>query len=304
MNQNCPAYLRTHASSLDQDVAELAAEFGKRLILSDRFAVAVDTPLRACAAALATRHGLRMQTHLNEQRLEKAFVERELYSGYDSYTDVYRRDGLLDHAPILAHCVQMRPSEWDILAATPDTAIAHCPTSNTLLGSGTMPLDEVLRHGIPYAICTDVGASPTTSLLAEMAQFLKVHAGGGEETRRLATPAEALFRVTVAPARTLGLDSKFGTLAPGKPATFLEIDTGGETYKDADAAILRGLLDLSAADLEGCSVSPALRTLARDGLPWGPELTDLTEDVHKCAHRLENKVLRVTHQGKLLWERR
>jgi guanine deaminase len=303
MNQNCPEYLRTDESNLERDVAELAAEFEKRLILSDRFAVAVDTPLRVQSAALATRHGLRMQTHLNEQKLEKAFVERELYPGYESYTDVYRSDGLLGHAPILAHCIQMRSDEWDMLAATPHAAVAHCPSSNTLLGSGTMPLDAVQERRIPYAICTDVGASPTTSLLAEMAQFLKVHAAAGEDARRLATPAEALFRVTIAPARILGLESKFGTFAPGKRFTFLEIDTRGETYRDTETAILGGLLDLSMADMDRYATSPGLQTLAREGLPWGAELIGVTNDLHKGAHRLENKVLRVTQEGETLWGR-
>jgi guanine deaminase len=303
MNQNCPEYLRTDRRNLSRDVAALAEEFGQRLILSDRFAVAVDTPLRTAAAALAARHGLRMQTHLNEQRTEKAFVERDLYPDYESYTDVYRRDGLLDHAPILAHCLQMREEEWDMVSAAPHAAIAHCPTSNTLLGSGTMSLSRVRGLSIPYALCTDVGASPTTSLLAEMAQFLTVHAAAGEEARRLATPAEALYRVTIAPARILGLESWFGAFAPGKPATFLEIDTEGESFGDAETAILQGLLGLSRSELDRCAASPALQTLAREGLPWGAELSQVTDAVHHAANRLEDKVLRAVQEGKTVWER-
>jgi guanine deaminase len=303
MNQNCPDYLRTDEKRLEQDVAVLAEEFGSRLILSDRFAVAVDTPLRLRTAALAAKYGLRMQTHLNEQKTEKDFVERVLYPGYDSYTDVYRRDGLLDHAPILAHCLQMRDSEWEMITTAPDAAIAHCPTSNTLLGSGTMPLTDVLGRRIPYALCTDVGASPTTSLLAEMAQFLKVHSAAGDEAQRLATPAEALYRVTIAPAHVLKLEAQFGAFAPGKPCTFLEIDISGQSYMDADTAIRSGLLGLSNTDLDRYAASPALRTLAQEGLPWGAALTQVTEDVHHTAHQLENKVLRVTQAGKILWER-
>ena len=303
MNQNCPDYLRTDEKNLERDVAALAEEFGQRLILSDRFAVAVDSPLRVSAAALASRYGLRMQTHLNEQRAEKQFVERVLYPSYDSYTDVYRRDGLLDHAPILAHCLQMTEAEWQMVAESPQAAVAHCPTSNTLLGSGTMPLYDVLGRSVPYALCTDVGASPTTSLLAEMAQFLKVHAAAGDKSRRLATPMEALFRVTIAPARILGLESQFGAFAPGKPFTFLEIDTDSTTYADADSAIRHGLLALTETDLDRFAASPALQTLAREGLPWGAALNQVTEDVHQTAHRLQNKVRRVTEHGKTVWER-
>jgi hypothetical protein len=83
----------------------------------------------------------------------------------------------------------------------------------------------------------------------------------------------------------------------------LEIDTAGVTCTDADTAILHGLLGLSHASLDRCAASPALRKLAHDGLPWGAELTQVTEDVHHAAHRLENKVLRVTRDGKTVWER-
>jgi len=136
--------------------------------------------------ALARKHGLRMQTHLDEQRAEKALIEDVLYPDAGSYTGVYARDGLLDCEPILAHCIHLRPEELDLIAATA-SSIAHCPVSNTMLGSGVMPLDVIRSAGIPHALCTDVGASPTTSLFCEMAQFLKVHAGSS----LAATPEEA-----------------------------------------------------------------------------------------------------------------
>jgi guanine deaminase len=218
MNQNCPEDLRTDEQSLEDDIARLATRFGPRFIVTDRFAVATTTPLRKRAVALATKFDLRTQTHLNEQHGEKHFVEKELYPDTGSYTDVYLRDGLLTvghHRCILAHCIHMRPDEWNILVDT-NSVIAHCPTSNLLLESGLMSLDAVLSHKIPYAIATDVGASPTVSMLAEMNRFLQVHAGRGAA----ATPSEALYRATLAPAQILGLD--LGRLEPGQPASFIE----------------------------------------------------------------------------------
>src|SRR4051812_38438815 len=189
MDQNCPPDLCTDEASVEDDFVRLARRFGRRLIMTDRFAVAVSSPLRRRGAALAGRLGLRTQTHLNEQRAEKALVETTLYPDAGSYADVYRRDGLLDHACIAAHCVHMSGDEWQMLRDT-GTTIAHCPTSNELLGSGVMPLDEVLSREIPYAIGTDVGASPTVSMLAEVGRFLRAHAGRSAR----ATPAEALYR--------------------------------------------------------------------------------------------------------------
>jgi guanine deaminase len=219
MNQNCPLDLRTDEVSLEADVERLANKFGRRLIVTDRFAVAVDTPLRKRAVALAKRFGLRTQTHLNEQTAEKHFVENTLYPDAASYTDVYRRDGLLDHQCILAHCIHMREDEWKILHDT-GSSIAHCMTSNVLLGSGRMPLDAVMERGIPYAIATDVGASPTVSMLAEMQRFVYEHKG---HTSR-ATPSEALYRSTRAPADILGLSEMVGTLQIGSPMSFIEVE--------------------------------------------------------------------------------
>lgn len=296
MNQHCPAYLRTDEAALELDACFLAAEFGRRLILTDRFAVAVDTPLRRRGAALAGRLGLRMQTHLNEQRAEKALVETSLYPEYGGYTDVYLRDGLLDHDAVVAHCIQMRSEEWDILGDKGAT-IAHCPTSNTLLGSGTMPLDEVRERDLPYALCTDVGASPTTSMLAEMVQFLKVHAGRSA----WATPSEALFRATLAPAQVLGLEGDIGSFEIGKSLSYIEIETAtaGLASAAADEVIWKHLLQAPTTD----GLEDALDRLATQGLEHGDALSRLTQDVSATAERMEDRILSVTLAGKAVWRR-
>jgi guanine deaminase len=214
MNQNCPEYLRTDEINLERDITRMAERFGRRLIVTDRFAVAVDTPLRRRACELAGRFGLRTQTHLNEQVAEKQLVERTLYPNAASYTAVYHHDGLLDHECILAHCIHMTPAEWRMVAET-GSVVAHCPTSNLMLGSGVMALASLKEHRIPYAIATDVGASPTVSMLAEMGRFVQIQSG--------ASAVEALFRSTLAPAKILGLDKQFGRLEPGLPLSFIEV---------------------------------------------------------------------------------
>lgn len=303
MNGRCPQYLRTDEPALAADVAALAHDFGRRLIVTDRFAVSVDTPLRVAGVELARRHGLRMQTHLNEQRAEKQLVEEVLYPEAASYTDVYRRDGLLACDPILAHCIQMRPEEFEMVAAS-GAAIAHCPVSNTLLGSGVMPLETVRASGIPFALCTDVGASPTTSLFCEMAQFLKVHAGSSAS----ATPEDALWLVTLAPARVLGLADRLGSFAPGMEYSFIEVAWNGVAPPATAAdAILHGLLRMTAADLadwhdDSKPLARALRRLGVDGLDWGADLALLEAEVRATADRLEGHVLRVTRAGRIAWQ--
>jgi guanine deaminase len=238
MNQNCPENLRTEEEMLERDLVRLAERFGRRLIVTDRFAVAVSSPLRRRAAKIAGELGLRTQTHLNEQIGEKQLVETKLYPDRASYTDVYRTDGLLDHQCIVAHCIQMRAEEWKILVDT-GSPIAHCPTSNLLLGSGVMALDEVVGHKIPYALGTDVGASPTVSMLAEMGRFLKVHEGRSNR----ATPTEALYRATLAPAKILGCGELLGRLEVGRPMSFVEVQSTGATADEVMESMLPVDLD-------------------------------------------------------------
>ncbi|MFT3787987.1 MAG: amidohydrolase family protein [Tepidisphaeraceae bacterium] len=235
MNQDTPEYLVTDEVTVEVDMAALARKFGQRYVATDRFAIAVTTPLRQLASKIASAFGLRTQTHLNEQVGEKDRIERVLYPNYASYTDVYHRDGLLDHSCILAHCIHMRPDEWSTVRDT-GSVIAHCPTSNLLLGSGVMQLDEVKRHGIPYAIATDVGASPTVSMLAEMRRFLEVHRGRSSH----ATPSEALYRATRAPANLLGINA--GTLEVGRPASFIEIEAPVPVPNASADDVIRSLL--------------------------------------------------------------
>ena len=189
-------------------------------------------------------------------------------------------------------------------ATASGAAVAHCPVSNTLLGSGIMPLDEIAARGIPYAICTDVGASPTTSLLCEMLQFLRVHCGRSA----LATPEEALFRVTLAPAQILGLADSIGSFEPGKDFSFIEV--AGPAPRPglrSDQAILENLLESEERDLRRYAPDGELGSivdqLRSGGLPIGPELARLTDDVARTAERLDEKVLRVTLAGREVWRR-
>ena len=297
MERNCPANLRVDPPAVIDQMRELAQAFGKRFIVTDRFAVTAGSDLRRRASALAQQLGLRTQTHLNEQLTEKWLVERELYPQYDHYTDVYYRDGLLHARAILAHCIHDTPGELELVART-DSAIAHCPTSNTLLCSGIMPLDDIHSHGIEYAICTDVGASPSTSMLAEMAQYLKVHAGRSNR----ATPEEALYRCILAPAQVLDIDDRIGSFDVGKPMSFIEVQAF-DHYDSADETIRQGLLGMTADPALSPSLQTALDALDADELELGWSLELLEKDARATAKRLENRVLAVTLAGEQVWHR-
>ena len=110
-----------------------------------------------------------------------------------------------------------------------------------------MPLDKIIERKIPYAICTDVGASTTTSILNEMAQFLKVHSGRSNH----ATPTEALYRSTLAPLQILNSQTNSKHLVPLHARPLLPKSKLTLPYYCRRRNFLHGLLELNDLYLPG-----------------------------------------------------
>jgi hypothetical protein len=126
-------------------------------------------------------------------------------------------------------------------------------------------------------------------MLAEMAQFLRVHCGRSSA----ATPSEALFRATLAPALILGVEDQCGLLQPGSALSFIEIATSpAMSPASADDAILNHLLAMTWQDLG--KFVPASKS---------GNLAALAADIPATAARLKDKVQRVTLSGQIAWAR-
>lgn len=298
MDQNCPEYLRTDVEHVERDIEQLARDFGPRCLVTDRFAVSVSTELRQRAAKLAAKLGLSRQTHLNEQSGEKDFVEKKLYPDANSYTDVYQRDGLFDGPCLCAHCIWMRQQEWAILRDR-GCAVAHCPSSNALLGSGIMDLDEVKKHDIPWSICTDVGAGPSTSLLAEMAAFLLVH-----ESRHETSAQEALWATTLGAAKVLKQDHSVGRFEKGMDYSYIEVDAfnSGDSTSRTEEFIRLQLLGMRHEKIDD-EFSEILDRLHKEGLEDQPCLETLQTHLAENVQRLEGRVQRVVLKGREVFSR-
>jgi hypothetical protein len=139
-----------------------------------------------------------------------------------------------------------------------------------------------------------------------MLQFLKVHRGRS----RAATPQEALYRVTLAPAQILGLANRLGSFVIGKDFSFVEVAgaaTSAISPADADRAILEGLLGSNESELvryaPGGEFGSAIEALAAAGLPVADELAALTADVERAAAAVEKRITRVTLVGRVAWSR-
>jgi guanine deaminase len=158
--------------------------------------------LESCAALLSAVPGSMVTSHLNENPAEIARVH-ELFPGAASYLDTYADHGLLGATSVFAHDVHPTAAELSALASA-GAAVAHCPTSNLMLGSGLFPLRDHLEAGVRVALGSDVGAGTGLSLFKEGLQTYFVQQALGDTGVAL-TAAHLLHLATAAGSAALGL---------------------------------------------------------------------------------------------------
>ena len=138
----------------------------------------------------------------------------DLFPDHDHYVDTYHRFGLVGRHSVLAHNVHPSDAELEVFAAA-DASVAHCPSSNSALGSGLFPLRRHVERGVRVALGTDVGAGTSFSLLREGLQAYFMQALLGADGLPL-TPAHMLYLATRAGAEALGLADEVGDLSVGR----------------------------------------------------------------------------------------
>lgn len=146
--------------------------------------------------------------------------------------------GVLDHRPLLVHCIRVDSNDLDTIASR-KSPVAHCPISNAKLGHGIAPLLEILAAGIDVGIGSDSMASNNRmDLLAEARAALLIQRAR-VQTHEALTAADVLELVTISGACALGLADEIGSLEVGKSADLAAFEIGAAvpTFDPAAAAV-------------------------------------------------------------------
>jgi guanine deaminase len=194
--------------------------------------------------------GVYFHSHLNENARPgtgEVDTTKQVYQ-VDSYLDTY--DGkflpgstvggksLLGKRSILAHCVHCQDSELERMAET-GTSIAHCPVSQQFLGSGTMPWKRTIAAGVNVAAGTDFGGGDEWLISKVLSDAFKVHISEPGDAGVSMHPAEMLFTGTLAGARALDMEDRFGNFDLGKEADFIVVEPS--RHPPLDAALKYGI---------------------------------------------------------------
>jgi 5-methylthioadenosine/S-adenosylhomocysteine deaminase len=248
----------------------------------------VSDALYRATAEFAIAEALPVATHVAESEMESALVVQ----GSGPFAEGLRRRGIdvkprgrspiamLDEAgvlrskPLLIHCVRADADDVQLIART-DSSVAHCPASNAKFGHGVAPLVEMLDAGVRVGLGSDSMASNNRMDMLDEARLALLVQRARLQSWETPSADDVLELATIGGARSLGLDSRVGTLEPGKQADLAAFALGAAhpTYDPASAAIF------AITGARATFVAVAGRPLVRNGALCQPnkDLTKRTE---------------------------
>jgi 5-methylthioadenosine/S-adenosylhomocysteine deaminase len=171
--------------------------------------------------ALAGKYGVPLLIHLSETRAENAESMAKHHMTPVAFLESL---GVLNGRTIGAHGVWLSDDDLRILKSH-GTGLAHCPSSNSKLGSGVARVIDILNAGIPMGVGSDgfAGSNNQASLFQEMDLAAKLQKVTRLDPTVLPAP-EALAMGTITGAMALGLEKEIGSLEPGKRADMIAVN--------------------------------------------------------------------------------
>jgi cytosine/adenosine deaminase-related metal-dependent hydrolase len=188
-----------------------------RIALAPCSPFSVTPSLMRETAELAERLDVRLHTHLAEDPDEDRFADAK----FGKRTIAHFEDvGWLTDRSWVAHCIYPDPDEIVRLGGA-RVGVAHCPSSNMLIGGGGMaPVAELRAAGAPVGIGCDGSASTDhASLWLETRGALLL--GRQRKGPTGMTARDALDIATRGSAACLGRAGEIGTLTVGATADFV-----------------------------------------------------------------------------------
>lgn len=248
MTMNSPPYLTQTPKQAINLIKTRSPKYRESYAMTPRFAPTTHPHVMKEGAKYSKANKNFIQTHLSETPQEIAYV-LGLYRGIKgfekvkSYTEIYKKCGLLGPRTIMGHGIHLSREELTMLSKS-KTAVAHCPTSNAPvkdlgLGSGLFDFKKAERAGVRWALATDIGGGPFLSMLDVMRSFVIQNQ---KKKIKEATYTKAFYRSTQVGADLLNLSKKRGNFQKGKSAHFIVLEKPRVTSKDKAEDVLKRMI--------------------------------------------------------------
>lgn len=173
------------------------------------------------AHAISKKYDVPFSIHVSEMTFEMEKYAKE----YGQTPIAYLEDlGILDKRTLAAHAIFATDGDIQLMKKH-DVAVAHCIGANTKSAKGIAPLTKMMAAGLRVGLGTDGPSSGNTlDLFTQMRMIANFHKTHLED--RSALPARDIVTLaTRGGAEALGMADKIGTLAVGKRADIVLIET-------------------------------------------------------------------------------
>ena len=229
---------------------------------------------------LAERLDVRVHTHLAEDADEdryclETFGRRPL--------EQFEEVGWASDRAWVAHCIYpnhdevRRMGQWG-------TGVAHCPSSNMMIGGGLAPVAELREAGVPVGLGCDGSASTDSASLwmeARNAMLLGRLRGGPTAMQA----RDALEIATRGSAACLGRSGELGELSPGLPADLVAWPLEGVAFAGAISDPIEAWLRCGPVVARHTIVQG--RCVVEDGALTAPGVEDILTRHRAAAARVQ-----------------
>jgi 5-methylthioadenosine/S-adenosylhomocysteine deaminase len=205
--------------------------------------------------------------------------------GQDGKVQEFGRAGLLGPDTTYIHCTTLNDTEIQMIVDTGGTISLASPVE-MMMGHGMPPIQKFLDRGLAPSLSVDVETNVPSDMFNQMRSVLALQrAIARAEGKEPVGAREVLAWATIEGARANGLDSKVGTLTPGKQADLVLLRTDRlnvTPLNDPATAVVAGM-DTGNVD----TVIIAGRVMKRGGrllhVDWGA--------VHRMAEQARDHVI-------------
>jgi 5-methylthioadenosine/S-adenosylhomocysteine deaminase len=145
--------------------------------------------------------------------------------GQDGKVQEFGEAGLMGADTTYIHCTTLNDTEIQMIVDTGGTVSLASPVE-MMMGHGMPPIQKFLDRGLRPSLSVDVETNVPADMFNQMRSVLGLQrAIASAEGKTPVSTREVLAYATIEGARANGLDSKVGTLTPGKQADLILLRT-------------------------------------------------------------------------------
>lgn len=203
------------------------------------------------------------------------------------------RAGLLGPDTTYIHCCTLSDEEIQMIVDTGGTVSFSSPVEMQM-GHGYPPIQRVLDRGLRPSLSVDVETAVAGDMFTQMRALLALQRGkvhermlnGEENLPPLLTPRDVLEFATIEGACANGLESKVGTLTPGKEADIIMLRTDRMNVIPLNDPIGAVVSSMDTGNVD--SVFVAGRALKRNGVLVGVDIDRIRRMVNESRDYVVN----------------